>query len=64
LGPGSDVDIVIVVRQSSLPFGRRVLDWDVTQLPVPADVFVYTEDEWGEVKRTGGSLGRETMWVA
>jgi hypothetical protein len=63
-GPGSDVDIVIVMRQSLLPFGRRVLDWDVTELPVPADVFVYTEDEWGAVGREGRSLARETVWVA
>jgi predicted nucleotidyltransferase len=62
-GPGSDVDIVIVVRQSSLPFGRRALDWDVTELPVPADVFVYTEDEWVEVERKGRSFARESVWV-
>ena len=28
-GPGSDLDLVAVVRESELPFERRALDWDL-----------------------------------
>jgi predicted nucleotidyltransferase len=62
-GPGSDVDIVIVVRDSAAPFERRALEWDATDLPVPADVLVYTQDEWQEQERKGASLAREAVWV-
>ena len=63
-GPGSDVDIVIIVREAAVPFERRALDWDATELPVPADVLVYTRDEWREQERKGASLAREAVWVA
>lgn len=45
-GVGSDVDLVVVVERSARPFAERALDFDVTPLPVPADLLVYTEDEW------------------
>lgn len=63
-GPGSDVDLIIVVREATAPFERRALGWDATELPVPADVLVYTEDEWREQERKGSSLAREVVWVA
>jgi hypothetical protein len=46
-GVGSDVDLVVVVRDSGAPFERRAAAWDATALPVPADLVVYTEAEWG-----------------
>lgn len=49
-GVGSDLDIVIVVAQSALPFERRSACWDATGLPVPADVLVYTVTEWQIVR--------------
>jgi predicted nucleotidyltransferase len=45
-GVGSDVDIVILVRETKEPFVERAGAYDATSLPVPADVLVYTEDEW------------------
>ncbi|MFQ6047715.1 MAG: nucleotidyltransferase domain-containing protein [Gemmatimonadales bacterium] len=62
-GPGSDVDILVVVRVVDVPFTRRALEWDATELPVPADVLVYTEDEWLEQEREGRRLAREAVWV-
>ena len=53
LGVGSDVDVVIVVAASDEPFERRALRWDVTELPVPADVLVYTEHEWESLPQQG-----------
>lgn len=45
-GVGSDVDIVVVVKQSALPFMSRAREWTVQGIPVPADVLVYTGEEW------------------
>lgn len=61
-GVGSDVDIVVVVDRSDVPFTRRALAFDATSLPVPADVLVYTVDE---MERTGftRSLRDRTVWV-
>ncbi len=45
-GVGSDLDLVLVVGASPDPFERRAARWDATGLPVPADLLVYTRDEW------------------
>jgi len=59
-GVGSDVDIVILVDHSDEPFTRRALAFDVSSLPVPADVFVYTLEE---VERLSPTASREALWV-
>ena len=41
-GVGSDVDLVVVVSRSEVPDLRRAAEFDATDLPVPADVLVYT----------------------
>jgi uncharacterized protein len=65
-GVGSDLDVIIIVAAAHLPFERRAVEWDLTELPVPADVLVYTEEEWGA--GAGGArfheaLNREGIWV-
>lgn len=65
-GVGSDVDIVIVVEQSDVPFARRAAQWDTTSLPVPADVLVYTEEEWERLDPAaafGRVMREEVRWV-
>ncbi|MGH7265019.1 MAG: nucleotidyltransferase domain-containing protein [Candidatus Rokuibacteriota bacterium] len=65
-GPGSDVDLVVIVREADEPFDRRGIRWDATALPVPADVLVYTEAEWRALdptSRFARTLTRETVWV-
>ena len=66
-GVGSDVDLVAVVASSSVPFEVRALEWDVTSLPVPAEILVYTEAEWTQMqapdRRFGRMLAEETVWV-
>lgn len=44
-GVGSDLDIVIVVDAETAPFEQRAAQWDTTDLPVPCDVMVFTEEE-------------------
>lgn len=65
-GVGSDLDIVVLVHDTAIPFERRAAGWDATSLPVPADVLVYTADEWHRL--AGGSpmaraMRREVRWV-
>lgn len=66
-GVGGDVDLVAIVARSDDPFEARAARWDVTPLPVPADLIVYTSDEWEALQQRGGRfanrLARETVWV-
>lgn len=65
-GPGSDVDIVVVVRHTDRPPIYRALDYDALSLPVPADVLVYTVDELARLEphsRLRRVLDEETVWV-
>ncbi len=64
---GSDVDIVVVVSKSDEPFIRRPLAFDTTELPVPADLLVYTEEEIEKLKDTRfyrEVLQREAVWLS
>jgi uncharacterized protein len=66
-GVGSDLDLVAITAASSQPFERRNLSWDLHDLPVPADLLVYTEEEWTRLQEERGhfalTLNRETIWV-
>lgn len=66
-GVGSDLDFVAVVRDSTQPFARRAAEWDLTSLPVPAELLVYTEQEWGQLRATGDrfprTLAAEAVWL-
>lgn len=66
-GPGSDLDLVAIVRRSGRAFAERPLDFDLSGLPVPAELVVYTEDEWRAAPARGGrffaDLRRDTVWL-
>jgi predicted nucleotidyltransferase len=66
-GVGSDLDILIVVEKSERPFWERALDFDTLELPVPAEILVYTRDEWeaAAVETSGflSTIRREAVWV-
>ncbi len=65
-GTGSDLDLIIIVESSGQPFEQRPATWDTTELPVPADVLVYTQDEWQSLDRHGRfyqTVLREAIWV-
>lgn len=64
-GVGSDLDVVIIVDAADGPFEERLSTVDATELPVPADVLMYTIDEWNELQgRMREVLQREVVWVA
>lgn len=65
-GVGSDLDLVIVVEESPLPWSQRSAGWDTTALPVPADLIVYTRREWDELDpeaRFSRTLAAEARWI-
>lgn len=65
-GVGSDLDLIIIVKDSQQPFMRRASEWDVNELPVPVDILVYTEEEWRNLVRQGQfyeRIRREAIWV-
>ena len=65
-GVGSDLDVIIILKKSSQPFWKRVLEFDTTELPVPVDLFVYTVEEIERLKGTKfyeDALGKEAVWV-
>jgi len=66
-GMGSDLDLVAVVERSDKPFERRSVDWDLNPLPVPAELLIYTRDEWERLGREGGRfadvMAREVNWL-
>jgi predicted nucleotidyltransferase len=65
-GVGSDLDLVIVVRESARSFETRAVDFAAEALPVPVDMLVYTEEEWQTLSvpgTPGTHLSREVKWV-
>ncbi len=66
-GVGSDLDLVVIVDHAMEPFERRSLTWDLSPLPVPSELLVYTSMEWQSLRIEGGrfarTLGQETVWV-
>ena len=64
-GVGSALDLIIIVEDSELTFERRSVEWNVTELPVPADVLVYTKEEWRALsnRRFHQTVMQEAVWV-
>ncbi|MCI2429058.1 nucleotidyltransferase domain-containing protein [Candidatus Acetothermia bacterium] len=63
-GVGSDLDLIVIVAKAEKPFAQRAVDWDVTDLPVPAEVFIYTLAEWQALQgRFARTVQQETIWV-
>ncbi len=66
-GVGSDLDLLAIVDEAEQSFETRAVSWDLTDFPVPAELLVYTEDEWQRLQERGGrfpeTVRRETVWV-
>jgi len=64
---GSDLDLIAVVEQTSEPFERRNLNWELNELPVPADILVYSLTEWLALQkrcnRFSRMLNKEVIWT-
>jgi predicted nucleotidyltransferase len=65
-GPGSDVDLVVILRSCADPPARRAVRWDLERLPVPAEAVVYTLDEWRRLPEVSPRFCRvlaDAVWV-
>lgn len=66
-GFGSDLDLVVIVKESDAPQMERNRDWPYELLPVPTDLLIYTVEEWRRMKRRGGRfagvMDSEVVWV-
>jgi predicted nucleotidyltransferase len=66
-GVGSDLDLIAVITETSDPFERRSLKWDLSHFPVPADLIVYTLQEWEDLQSNDTKFARmlrdETVWL-
>ena len=66
-GVGSDLDVIAIVTTASERRDRRAISWDLTGLPVAAELLVFTIDEWRELEtsrsRFASMLLTDTVWV-
>lgn len=66
-GVGSDLDLIAIVASSNEPRERRAVHWDLSSLPVAAEILIYTEQEWSELASTRGrfwrALQKDAVWV-
>ncbi|MEM9120130.1 MAG: nucleotidyltransferase domain-containing protein [Cyanobacteria bacterium P01_F01_bin.56] len=51
-GVGSDLDVVMVLEKSDLPFVQRSQAWDFLAIPVPVEAQIYIAAEWTQMKVT------------
>ncbi len=61
-GVGSDVDLVVIVKNDAPPFLERARHLDATELPVPADLLVYTEAEWKNM--ADRNIFNPVVWIS
>lgn len=65
-GVGSDLDVLILVEWAEEPFERRAQGLRTEELPVPADVWVYTVEEWKRLSQRTSfpqTIEAEIVWV-
>ncbi|MBN1148987.1 MAG: nucleotidyltransferase domain-containing protein [Anaerolineales bacterium] len=66
-GVGSDLDVIVILEHCAEPSWRRSLDWDLSAIPVPVDLLVYTRHEWQALAAQGGrfyqTVLNEAKWV-
>ena len=66
-GPASDVDLLIILRQSSKRFLERIPDYLPENLSVSCDVFPYTNEEVDRIKQESMPWFRhvlkEVIWL-
>lgn len=64
---GSDLDLVAVVTESSVPFAERARSWPTEKLPLPAELLIYTVDEWRRLPsrspRFANALEADVVWL-
>jgi predicted nucleotidyltransferase len=66
-GVGSDLDIIVIVKKSEIPFDKRSAEWDTEGISVPVDLLVYTEEEYENMKEADSgfckAIEKEVEWI-
>ena len=62
-GVGSDLDVVLLVQHSPLPFWQRTVQWPLETMIVPAEALIYTQDEWRQKDKRQIPLAADVCWV-
>jgi len=66
-GFGSDLDIIMILEESRLPFEQRSVEFDTTLLPVPVDLIIYTKREWEKIREENSPfyrcIDRDIVWI-
>jgi predicted nucleotidyltransferase len=66
-GVGSDLDLIVVVNETSESFERRSVKWDLNDLPVSAEIIVYSLPEWEDLEKKDTKFARmlksEAVWT-
>jgi len=66
-GVGSDLDLIAIITETTISFERRPLNWDLNSLQVPAELVVYTLQEWEDLQNRDTKFARilrdETIWT-
>jgi uncharacterized protein len=57
-GPGSDLDVIVILAHDETPPLERARRFDMSALPVPSDLLVYTEAEFNELIGSGTRFAR------
>lgn len=64
-GVGSDIDLVVIVRDTDVPFIERARHFNTADLPLSTDLLVYTQAEWTKMLSEGRfapRIEREARW--
>ncbi|WP_376788591.1 DUF6932 family protein [Thermoflexus sp.] len=59
-GPGSDIDLLVIVREAPEPFFERAMRYTPLRSGLPLEIFVYTEEEARDLSQQPGSV----VWIA
>lgn len=59
--PGSDVDLLLVLRESDMPFLDRIPYYTPSPFPVGVEVFAYTQEELEKMLKEGNPLLKRAL---
>lgn len=59
--PGSDLDLLLTLRESPLPFLERIPYYMPSSFPVGVDVFPYTKEEIVEMTEEGNQFLKQVL---
>lgn len=65
-GVGSDLDVLVIVSESSASIDQRGRDIFMRGVPVPMDLLIYTWDEWARLQEESNfarTVSAEVRWV-